>query len=158
MALHCMKGHLSPGEELAPRTVAGWESWSQSLSCLHRRQRDPTKVPVQQGVSQRVSFVSVLAISAHHLSQGLEDEDAQLVLLVLQQGGGVGDEASDEATILTFSTSVRSGGEEKFRAIENIDQYRDLSLDQGLEVIFQNRDNVMEVIDHRPVCPWMHGE
>ena len=66
--------------------------------------------------------------------------------------------SSDEATILTFATRVRSGGEKKFRAIENIYQYGDLSLDQRLEVIFQNRDNVMEIVDHRPVCPWVHGE
>ena len=37
----------------------------------------------------------------------LEDQDTELVLLVLQQGGGVGDQPPDEAAVLTLSPGWR---------------------------------------------------
>ncbi len=62
------------------------------------------------------------------LPKGLKDEDAEAILLVLQQSSGVGDETADEAAVLALSPRFRARREEEFRSVEDINQYRHLRL------------------------------
>ena len=57
----------------------------------------------------------------------------------------------DEASVFALPPGVRALWEEQLRSVEDVHQDRQLGLHEGLEVVLQHRDNVLESLDNGPI-------
>ena len=117
VALDVVQGQLRAHDELhvrpAPRVERGHlgrggvrgggsEEVVGARADLHGRKRELGEVADEQADAEGVALVPVLRVDGHHLAQGLEDLDAERVLLLLHQLRSVGDESPGDAMSLVW--------------------------------------------------------